>query len=102
MGEEILVNVLWMAMDPSTRSHASLKVGDNPGIPFQEMKEAIMRHTTLVGASSGAAVSRTVAMDIGSIASVTDTARRPYGGEAPVPDWPTTKVAGPLTKKATT
>ena len=28
VGEEMLVNVLWMAMDPSTRSHVSRKLGD--------------------------------------------------------------------------
>ena len=94
--DEMLVNVLWMAMDPSTRSHVALKVGDNPEIPFPEMKEAIMRQTTLVGATSGAAVNRTVAMDIGSIASVTDTAQNPDGGEAPVPDWPTDESGWPI------
>ena len=86
VGEEMLVNILWMAMGQSARSYVSIKVGDDAEVSFQVMKEAIMRHTTLVGATSGAAVSRTVAMDIRSISSVTDPAQSPGGGEAPVTD----------------
>ena len=69
----ILVNVLWMSMDPGTRSHISSKINaDDQQVDFPIMREAVMRHTTLVGATSGASASRPTAMDVGSIASVTD------------------------------
>ena len=91
----MLVNVLWTALDPGTRSHVSSKIDANADVEFEVMKEAVMRHTTLVSATSGAAVSRTVAMDIGSIASVTDPAQSPGGGEAPAADWPTDESGWP-------
>ena len=69
----ILVNVLWMSMDPGARSHISSKINaDDQQVDFPIMREAVMRHTTLVGATSGASASRPTAMDVGSIASVTD------------------------------
>ena len=98
VADDTLVNVLWMAMDRDTRSHVSIKVGDAAEIPFQVMKEAIMRHTSLAAATSGAAAHRPTAMDIGSIASVSDQAQSPGGGEAPAPvvDWPTDESGWPL------
>ena len=52
--DEMLVDVLWMAMDQGTRTHVSSKLDASTEISFQVMKEAVMRHTTLVGATSGA------------------------------------------------
>ena len=60
------------------------------------MKEAVRKHATLVGATSGAAANRPTAMDIGSIAPVADSAQSPDGGEAPVPDWPTDESGWPI------
>ena len=94
-GDEMLVSVLWMAMDPGTRSHVSSKIDANSAVEFKVMKEAVMRHTTLVGATSGATANRTVAMDIGAIASVTDAAQSPVAGEAPAADRPWAKAVGP-------
>ena len=54
---DTLVNVLWMAMDQSTRSHISGKL-DPASVEFQDMKQAILQHTTLVGATSGDGQSR--------------------------------------------
>ena len=48
VADEMLVNVLWMAMDPGTRSHVSSKIDANADVDFQVMTEAVMRHTTLV------------------------------------------------------
>ena len=72
VANEMLVNVLWMSMDPGTRSCVSSKIDASTDVDFQVMKEVVMRHTTLVGATSGSSASRSSAMDIGSIASVTD------------------------------
>lgn len=73
-GDEMLANVLWMPMGPGTRSHASGKPDASSDVEFKLMKEAVMRHTTLVGATSGEGAGMPVAMDVSSIASVTDTA----------------------------
>ena len=90
----MLVNVLWMAMDPGTRSHVSDKLDASSDVEFKHMKDAVMRHTTLVGATSGGGAGRPVAMDVSSIASVTDTASSPIAGEPPAADWATAKQAG--------
>ena len=60
-----------------------------------------MRHTTLVGATSGAAVSRTVAMDIGPIASVAAQPRTQTVEKPRCLTGPQTKAFGPLMKKVT-
>ena len=89
----MLVNVPWMAMDPGTRSHVSRKLDASSDVEFKTMKEAVMRHTTLVGATSGGGAISTVAMGIGSIASVTDTAQNPIAGEPPAADWGRNRLA---------
>ena len=87
-GDEMLVNVLWMAMGPGTRGHVSGKLDARSDVEFKHMKEAVMRHATLVGATSGGGgASRPTAMDVSSIASVTDTAQCPPAGESPAADW---------------
>ena len=105
VADDTLVNILWMAMDPGRRRFVSIKVGDNAEIPFQVMKEAIMRHTTLVGATNGAAANRPTDMVIGPIASVTDQAQNPGGEEAPAPvadcqtdesGWPIDEEGNPI------
>ena len=70
---DTLVNVLWMSMDPGTRSHVSTKLNADGEVDLHVMREAVMRHTTLVGATSGPSASRSTAMDIGAIASVADS-----------------------------
>ena len=50
---DTLAIVLWMAMDTGTRSHISGKIDATSNVKFQDMKEAIMKHTALVGATSG-------------------------------------------------
>ena len=84
-------------MDPGTRSHVSTKLNADGEVDFHVMREAVMRHTTLVGATSGPSASRSSAMDIGSIASVADAdqqqqqqqqQQQPEGGEeTPSGDW---------------
>ena len=76
-------------MDPGTRSHVSTKLNADGEVDFHVMREAVMRHTTLVGATSGPSASRSTAMDIGSIASVADSSQQQpeEGGEAPSGDW---------------
>ena len=101
MANEMLVNVLWMSMDPGTRSHVSSTIDPNADVDFQVMGEAVMRHTTLVGATSGAAANRSTAMDIGSIASVTDAEKQPGGGEAPVVVWTTDDGGWPTDEEGT-
>ena len=49
MDNDTLVNVLWMSMDPGTRSHISSKLNADGEVDFHVMREAVMRHTTLVG-----------------------------------------------------
>ena len=93
MDNDTLVNVLWVSMDPGTRSHVSTKIDADGDVDFQVMREAVMRHTTLAGATSGSSANRPSAMDIGSIGSVTDADQKQQqqepegGGEAPSEDW---------------
>ena len=71
-------------MNPGTRSHISGNFDATSNVKFQEMKEAIMKHTTLVGATSGGGVGEsTAAMDVSSIASVKDAAQNQSAGESP-------------------
>ena len=71
-------------MDPATRSHVSTKIDASGEIDFAVMKEVVMRHTTLVGATTGPSVVRATPMDIGAIASSNDTEapqlQQPGGG----------------------
>ena len=71
-------------MDPATRSHVSTKIDASGEIDFAVMKEVVMRHTTLVGATSGTSAVRPTPMDIGAIASFNDTEtiqpQQPGGG----------------------
>ena len=60
------------------------------------MKEAVMRHTTLVGATSGGGAGKPTAMDVSSIASVTDMAPSPFAGESPAADWATDETGWPI------
>ena len=55
-----------------------------------------MRHTALVGATSGGGAGRPVAMDVSSIASVTDTASSPLAGDPPAADWATGETGWPV------
>ena len=64
--------MLWVSMGPGTRSHVSTNIDASGEVDFAVMKEVVMRHTTLVGATSGTSANRPSAMDIGSIASVTE------------------------------
>ena len=48
--DDTLTNVMWMSMDPATKSHVSTKL-DPSTVLWVDMKETIMRHTTLVGAT---------------------------------------------------
>ena len=50
---DTLVNILWVPMGQGTRSHVSTKIDADGDVDFQVMREAVMRHTTLVGATSG-------------------------------------------------
>ena len=94
---DTLVNVLWMTMDPGSRSHISGKIDAASNVKFQEMKEAIMKHATLVGATSGGGVSKsTTAMDVSSIGSVTDTAQNQSAGEPPAVDWAMGETGWPM------
>ena len=43
---DMLANVLWMAMDPGTRSHISGKMDATSNVEFQEVKETIMNTHT--------------------------------------------------------
>ena len=56
-----------------------------------------MKHTTLVGATSGGGVSKsTTAMDVSCIASVTDTAQNQSAGEPPAVDWAMDETGWPI------
>ena len=56
-----------------------------------------MKHTTLVGATSGGGISRsTTAMDVSSIASVPDTAQNQSAGEPPAVDWAMGEMGWPI------
>ena len=96
---DTLVNVLWVSMDPGTRSHVSTKIDADGDVDFQVMREAVMRHTTLVGATSGSSANRSSAMDIGSIAqSLTPTSSSSNSRkeeEKHRPETGTAKAAGP-------
>ena len=84
-------------MDPGTRSHISGKLDATSKIDFQDMKEAIMKHTTLVGATSGGGLnSSTAAMVISPIASVTDTSLNQPAGESPAVEWGTDEKGWPI------
>ena len=67
---DTLVNVLWVSMDPGTKSHVSGKL-DAAEVQYPELKQAIMRYISLLGATSGVGRPST-AMDIGMISSCTD------------------------------
>ena len=90
---DTLVNVLWVAMDPGTKSHVSGKL-DAAEVQYAELKQAIMKHISLVGATSGAGKPST-AMDIGSISSVTDAGVEPsFDAPSGGNEWPNTDEAG--------
>ena len=57
-------------MNTNTRSHVSGKL-DAMEVEYVELREAVIRHTSLMGATSGLGKGPT-AMDIGSIATVED------------------------------
>ena len=63
---DILVSVLWCAMDTDTRNHVSGKL-DVTEVLYCDLKQAVCLHTNLVGATSSRSPT---AMDIGSIATV--------------------------------
>ena len=65
---DVLVSVLWMAMDASTRSHVSGKLDVNEVI-YIDLRQAVMAYTSLVGATTPKAPTP---MDIGAIANVVD------------------------------
>ena len=91
-----IANVLWMAMGPGTRSHIPAKLGATSAVEFKDMKEAIMKRTTLVGATSGGGFSRPTAMGVSSIASVTDMTQNPSAGEPPAADWAIDETGWPI------
>lgn len=94
---DTLVNVLWMTMDPGTNSHISGNIDATSNVKFQEMKEAIMKHTTLVGATSGGGVRKaTAAMDVSSITSVEDAAHNQSAGESPAGGWAMDETGWPI------
>ena len=63
---DILVSVLWCAMDADTRNHVPRKL-DVADVVYCDLKQAVCLHTNLVGATS---TRSPTAMDIGSIATV--------------------------------
>ena len=44
-GNDTLVGILWMAMDPSTKAHISSKV-DTDDVEDPELREAVMRYAS--------------------------------------------------------
>ena len=71
--DDVIVSVLWMAMDPGTTSHVSGKL-DVSEVEYTDLRQAVMMHTSLTSATSngGRGNSSPTAMDIGSIASVVE------------------------------
>ena len=80
-------------MDPGTKSHVSGKL-DAVEVQYPELKQAIMKHISLVGATSGAGRTST-AMDIGSISSVADAGVEPsFDAPSGGNEWPNTDETG--------
>ena len=69
---DILVSVLWCAMDAGTRSHVSGKLDVNE-VVYCDLKQAVCLHTNLAAATS---TRPPTAMDISSIATVIDGEER--------------------------
>ena len=62
-GNDSLTSIIWSAMDPSTQSHISGKM-DVQEVTYADLRKAIMKHTSLVGATRQ---SRPTPMDLGAI-----------------------------------
>ena len=67
---DTLVSVLWMSMDTASRNHISGKL-DVAEVLYPDLREALMKHTSLVGATSGSGGRSPTAMDVSAIATVT-------------------------------
>ena len=63
-GDDTAVGVPWRAMDQATRTHVSSKI-DTHEVEYSDLREAVMRYTSLVRATSASRAP--TAMDIWSI-----------------------------------
>ena len=63
---DVLVGVLWSAMDQQTRTHVSGNM--DTGAEYRDLRMAVLKHVTLVGAT--ASTKSPTAMDIGAIGNV--------------------------------
>ena len=67
-GNDTFASILWMAMDPSTRTNSSSKVATED-VQYPELREVAMRYTSIAVATS---TKYGAAMDIGSIDEAKD------------------------------
>lgn len=98
--DDLLMSVLGMAMDPGTRSHLSGEI-DVEEANYPLLRKTVAGHTNLTSATSQGRGGGPTAMDIGAIASFTDTepsGAAPQGDVAQGESWtgPVDKAGWPL------